>query len=116
VNESVRNRSAAVRDYLSKIEPPIDPMLIHRYSLVSARWEATRLLIDRGNATPADDKRFTELSDILRALTRQISLSTCTENDRGADGIPGLTWPDGWLPCDPSRIVEATWKQAAEGW
>jgi hypothetical protein len=62
MNESLKNRAAAIRDYLDKQEPPLDPTLVYKYSLIAAQWEAVRLLIDRGKGTVADDRRFNELS------------------------------------------------------
>jgi hypothetical protein len=125
MSEAVKNRAAAIRDYLGKIEPAIDPALIYRYSVTAAWWEALRVLIDRGDVTPANDRRFTDLGGVLRSLTEKVGLETWTD-DRGAEGrrvksfhsagIPGLTSPAGYLPHDPSRIVAETWQEAAEGW
>jgi|SRR5271165_6468812 len=115
MSESLKNRSAAIRDYLAKIEPPVDRTLAYKYSVVAARWEAVRLMIDRGNATPADDHRFRELSHVLGALAKQIGLSGCSEDDKGVNDFPGITF-NGFLPGDPSRIIDKTWQEAAEGW
>jgi hypothetical protein len=117
MRESLGNRAAAVRDYLDKQDDlSADPATLYKYSITAAQWEAVRLLIDKGKGTPADDRRFADLSGVLRALTQQIGLGTCTDKDKGEHGIPGLTWPGGWLPRDASRIIDATWQQAAEGW
>jgi hypothetical protein len=113
MSESLTNRAAVIRDYLRKVEPPIAPLLIYRYSATAARWEAVRLLIDRRLATPADDRRFADLSNVLRTLTKKLRLDTCTEEKKGADGIPGLTWAGGWLPYDPQRIICTTWQEGA---
>ncbi|MEB3023919.1 hypothetical protein [[Mycobacterium] crassicus] len=116
MSESLRNRSAAIRQYLANVTPAINPVVAHRYSLVAARWEALRLLIDSGNGTARDDQRFSDLGGILRALTKQLGVPTCTDENRGADGIPGLTWPNGFLPGDPERILAADWREAARDW
>jgi len=60
-----------------------------------------RLLIDKGKGSPADDKRFAELSDVFRAISVQIGFGEL---------------PTGFLPNDPSRILCKSWQEAAEGW
>jgi hypothetical protein len=102
--ESLRNRAAAIRDYLDKRDLSIDPTMLYRYSVTAAQWEAVRLFIDRGNVTPADDRRFADLTNVLRALSEQIGL--------GGE----LTDSRGFLIGDPSRIICDTWQEAAEGW
>jgi hypothetical protein len=66
---SIKRRAAAIRDNLRKAEPGIGPGSRFRYSVAVAEWEAVRLLIDRGDATRADHKRFAQLSK-TRAVTR----------------------------------------------
>jgi hypothetical protein len=105
VRESIKSRAAQIRDYLAKQDDlPADPTTIYRYSITAAQWDAVRLLIDRGKGTAADDRRFAELSDVLRTLTRQLGLGHL------------LTMPGGFLPRDPSRLICNTWQEAAEGW
>lgn len=116
MSESVRNRSAAIRAYLMNTDSPGDPVTVRRYSAIAARWESLRLLIDSDRATPADDTRFRELSGLLRAATEQLGLETCTETDKGLEGIPGLTRPNGFLPADPERILAKDWRDAARDW
>ena len=117
MSESLNSRACSIRDYLGKLDLPRDPALIFKYSSIASRWEAVRLLIDRGNATPADDRRFLDLTRVLRALTEKIGLDACTEQSRGPDDIPGLTRYRGFLPCDPQRLLYGVdWQTAAEGW
>jgi hypothetical protein len=105
MRESIKHRAACIRDYLDRQDDlAADPATMYRYSVTAAQWEAVRLLIDRGKGTPADDKRFDDLSQVLKALTKQIGLG---------DDITG--W-NGFLPRDPSRLIEKTWQEAAEGW
>jgi hypothetical protein len=104
MRESIRNRAAAIRQYVDNRDLPADPAAIYRYSVTAAQWEATRLLIDKGKGTAADDRRFAELSDVLRTLSRQVGLGE------------ELTMFGGFLPGDPSRIICKTWQEAAEGW
>jgi hypothetical protein len=104
MRESIKNRAAAIRQYVDKRDLPADPATIYRYSVTAAQWEATRLLIDKGKGTAADDRRFAELSDVLRTLSRQVGLGD------------ELTMSSGFLPSDPSRIICETWQEAAEGW
>jgi hypothetical protein len=80
----------------------IEPSLLYRYSLIAARWEAVRLLIDKGKGTSADDRRFAELSHLYRAASEQIGF--------------GAELPSDFLPNDPSRVLVDTWQQAAEIW
>lgn len=119
MSASIANRAAAIRHYLFDAEPA----LARRYSLVAARWEALRLAMDRGKTTPADDARFRDLSDVLRALTAKLGLATGTganrssSNNLGPEAIAGITDRAGFLPRDPQRIVQAeTWQTAADGW
>jgi hypothetical protein len=105
MRESIKNRAAAVRQYLHRQDDlSADAATIYRYSVTAAQWEAVRLLIDRGKGTPADDTRFAELGRVLKALTKQIGLG---------DDI--TSWK-GFLPRDPSRLIDKTWQEAAEGW
>jgi hypothetical protein len=102
---SIKNRAACIRWYLDRQdELSADPATIYRYSVAAAQWEAVRLLIDRGKGTAADDRRFADLSRVLQTLSEQV----------GLDGA--LTMPGGFLPRDPSYLIEATWQEAAEGW
>ena len=105
MRESIRNRAAAIRDYMDKQDDlAADAASIHRYSVTAAQWEAVRLLVDRGKGTAADDRRFVELSDVLKTLSERVGLG-------GA-----LTMPGGYLPRDPGRLICKTWQEAAEGW
>jgi hypothetical protein len=105
VRESIKNRAAAIRWYLDRQDDlSADRASMYRYSLTAAQWEATRLLVDSGKGTPADDRRLAELGRALGVLTKQIGL--------GDD----LTGWNGFLPRDPSRLMYETWQEAAEGW
>ena len=105
MRESIQNRAAAIRQYLDNQDDlAADAASIHRYSVTAAQWEAMRLLIDKGKGTAADDRRFAELSDVLKTLSERVGLG-------GA-----LTMPGGYFPRDPSRLIDKTWQEAAEGW
>jgi hypothetical protein len=78
--------------------------MLYKFSITAAQWDAVRLLIDRGKGTPADDRRFADLTDVLRALSKEIGL--------GED----LTDSRGFLVRDPSRIICDSWQKAATGW
>jgi hypothetical protein len=80
------------------------PATIYKYSITAAQWAAVRLLIDKGKGTPADDKRFAELTRVLQALSREVGLG------------PDLTDARGFLMRDPCRILCGSWQQAAENW
>ena len=53
MRESIKNRAAAIRQYVDNRNLPADPATIYRYSVTAAQWEATRLLIDKGKGTAA---------------------------------------------------------------
>jgi hypothetical protein len=105
MRESIKNRAAAIRHYLNNQDHlSVEPVMLYKFSITAAQWEAVRLLIDKGNGTPADDRRFADLTHVLRALSKQIGL--------GED----LTDSRGFLIYDPSRIICKTWQEAAERW
>jgi hypothetical protein len=105
VRESIKDRTASIRDYLDRQDDlHADRATIYRYSITAAQWEAMRLLIDKGRGSPADDRRFTDLGGVLKALSRQIGL--------GDD----LTGWRGFLPRDPQRLICGTWQEAAAMW
>jgi len=106
-------RAMVIREYVTRLAPPVDPATRYRYSVVAARWEALRLLIHRGQSVPTDDRRFEDLSAVLRALTAKIGLLTGT----GPDAVAGITSAAGFLPLDLSELIAGeTWQSAAEGW
>lgn len=115
MNQSLGNRAAAIRQYLGTIDPPLDPALTYTYSVTAARFERMRLLIDRGRATPTDDARYHELTQVLRTLTERLSLPlVCAVH--GDDAIPGVTDSLGRLPRDACRFLHDSWRDIAEVW
>jgi hypothetical protein len=83
---SVSNRASVIRECLSRLTSA-DPTTIYQYSVTAARWEALRLLADRGRSTPGDDQIFRKLSDVLRGLTERLPLEAdlATEDRCGPD-------------------------------
>lgn len=116
MSESTLHRSAVIRGYLSAALPDADTRLITRYGSIAARWEALRLLLDAGDGTASDGARYNDLTALLRGVSEALGLPVCTDEDRGPDGVPGVTWTNGYLPHDPERIVSPTWREAAAGW
>jgi hypothetical protein len=106
MKRSLSSRAAGIRDYLDKQNDlSADPMTLYKYSLAAAQWTAVRLMIDEGTGTLADEHRFADLTNVLKALSEQVGL--------GRD----LTDSRGFLVRDPARIVCGTWQEAAaEGW
>jgi hypothetical protein len=104
MRESIKNRAAAIRHYLSQTDLAAGPATTYGYSLTAAQWESLRLLIETGKGTPADDRRLAELGRVLKTLTKQMGL--------GDD----LTDSRGFLVRDPQRLMYDTWQEAAEGW
>ncbi|OBB86062.1 hypothetical protein [Mycobacterium sp. 852002-30065_SCH5024008] len=103
MRQSIRNRAAAIRQYLNNQDDlSVTAADAYRYSITAAQWEAMRLLIDKGNGTAADDRRFAELGHVLRKLSAQIGLVN--------------ELPTDFLPRDPSRLIDKSWQEAAEGW
>jgi hypothetical protein len=74
MREFIERRAGAIRDYLRTAQPRLGLGLAFRYSVVRAEWEAVRLLVDRANASRAEDRRFAELSDTLRMLSTKMGL------------------------------------------
>jgi hypothetical protein len=103
MHEALVNRAYAIRDYLGK-HLSADPATLYNFSITAAQWEAVRLLIDKGKGTPADDRRFADLTTVLRALSRRIGLGDELTDERG------------FLMLDPARIILDSWQEAAEGW
>jgi hypothetical protein len=105
VRDSIKNRAGAIREYVDKQDDVhADAATIYRYSVAAAQWEAMRLLIDSGKGTVTDDRRFSDLSDVLLKLTRQIGL-----------GHSIVGW-NGFLPRDPGRIINTSWLESARLW
>ena len=107
-------RAAHIRGFtLRRLEklptPPVSMSRLARYSVIAARWEGMRLRLARSVPTPAEDERFSTLTGVLRSLSAGLGLSTCTADNANADGIPGVTDRNGWLPGDPARIVYPSW-------
>ena len=104
MRESIKNRAAAIRDYVSKFHSPA-PGDLYRFSVALATWDALRLKIDRGPATVADDQRLAE----LRARCEDLSEKVLNTRE--------LTNRDGFLlGCFADRILEKSWQEAAEDW
>ena len=76
MRESIKNRAAAIRQYVDNRNLPADPATIYRYSVTAAQWEATRLLIDKGKGTAADDRRRLQPRRPPQRLPRQIPCPT----------------------------------------
>lgn len=118
------NLSAMIAEYLTRLlDPPADPGLIRRYSLVAARFQALRLLIDEGKSTPADYLRFRELGDLMRTLTVKLDLpDVATVDSAGPDAVVGVTDAAGFLPLDFGYLIGQSWQESArfdgsaQGW
>lgn len=92
---------------------PIPLGVLARYAAVAARWEKQRWRIAGGAPVPADDERFAALSVLLRDLSAELGLRTCTAEDEGEQGVTGITDRDGFLPGDPARLISESWQQSA---
>lgn len=114
---SIANRASVIRQDIHRLTDA-DRSLIYRYSMTATRWEALRLLIDQGKSTPADDRRFSELSAILWDLTERLGLEVATEERCAPDAVVGITVPwGGFIPGDCSYLISGeTWQTAASGW
>jgi hypothetical protein len=82
---SVSKRASVIREYLTQLTQ-CDPESIYPYSVTAARWEVLRLVIDQGKGTPGDDRRFRELSGVLRGRTEKLGLDSATDGRCGPDG------------------------------
>lgn len=82
----IRNRAAIIRQDIERAGCSTDRALIYRYSVCAARWEALRLKTDRGLAAPADDRRYHDLSAVLRVLSEKLNLETATDSGESVGG------------------------------
>jgi hypothetical protein len=104
VRESIKDRAAAIRDYVSRVlELSPDPVVLYRFSVALATWDALRLQRDKGPVTVADDQRFAVLTYLCQDLSEKVGMGR------------GLTIPGGFLAGLASeRIICDTWQEAAE--
>lgn len=104
MNESIKNRAAAIRQDVSNFHSP-DPNDLYRFSVALATWDALRLQIDRGPATVGDDRRLADLTSLCEDLSEKVGLGRT------------LTLSGGFLVgCGADRLINKTWQEAAEGW
>lgn len=112
MSAALDSRAAAIRDYLGR--HGIGGPLAGKYAVIAARWEQLRLLARDGQATPADDARFRELSRVLSVFSDRLALPVVSD---GPEVIAGVTGFHGFLPFDPQRLLPGeTWSSAAAGW
>jgi hypothetical protein len=107
VNESIKNRAAAIRYDISRNRDELspDPGDLYRFSVALATWDALRLQIDKGPATVEDDQRLAELTHLCQNLSEKVGLGR------------ELTLTGGFLVGAASdRIICDSWQEAAEGW
>lgn len=115
--ESIRNRAGILRLDIERASCSVDRALIYRWSVCAARWEALRLKIDQGLAAPADDRRYADLTAVLRVISAKLGLETATDDNRAEDSVVGVTvsW-GGFLPGDCSHLLGDSWQESAAGW
>lgn len=104
---SLVERAAEVRGW-TRPGRPVSMNRLVSYGHVAALWEVYRLRCRR-SPVPADDRKFVELSATVRGLAADLGLTTCTDATANADGVPGITDRNGFLPGDPARILYQTW-------
>ena len=117
MSAALDNRASVIRGDIARMELPLDPATVRRYSIIAARWEELRLLIHEGKSAPADEHRFREGTPIFRALTAELGLDAADETHPGPETIPGITGWDGFLACDFSYLIaNETWQSTAADW
>ncbi len=96
---------------------PAEVLAVYQYAALAADWERLRLRV-RHNPLPVlpDDERFSALSVTLQRLSAELGLKTCTITTASADGVPGITGWQGFLPNDPGYLYSDTWFQSTERW
>ena len=96
---------------------PVEVFLVHQYAALAADWERLRLREHRNRVlVRADDERFSTLSMILRRLSIELGLKTCTTKTAGTDDVAGITGRRGFLPNDPGYLRSSTWFDATARW
>jgi hypothetical protein len=103
LNESIKNRAAAIRDYVSKFHSP-DPNDLYKFPIALATWDALRLQIDKGPATVDDDRRLADLTSLCENLSEKVGLGRT------------LTSAGFLVGSASDRIISKSWQEAAEGW
>ena len=107
MKDSVKNRAAAIREYVSvRLDLSPDPGGLYKFSVALATWDELRLQIDKGPATVADDRRFTELTHLCQDLSEKVGLGRQL-TIAGGGFLVGLA---------SARIICDSWQEAAEGW
>jgi hypothetical protein len=101
MSDAIAERASAIRHYL---RDHADQPLVRKYSLLAARFEQMRLAMRDGRTAPADDVRFREVTEMLKALTKRLGLG---------ESVTG--WLD-FLPGDPQRILGDSWVECARLW
>lgn len=96
---------------------PAEVFLVHQYAALAADWERLRLRLHRNRIlVRADDERFSTLTMILRRLSIELGLKTCTAKTAGSEDVAGITGRRGFLPNDPSYLQSSTWADAVARW
>lgn len=96
---------------------PAEVFLVHQYAALAADWERLRLRLHRNRIlVRADDERFSTLTMILRRLSIELGLKTCTAKTAGSEDVAGITGRRGFLPNDPSYLQSSTWVDAVARW
>ena len=104
MKESVKNRAAAIREYVSvRLDLSPDPGALYRFSVALATWDELHLQIDTGPAAVEDDQRFAELTYLCQDLSEKIGLGR------------ELTIPGGFpAGLASERIICDSWQEAAK--
>ncbi|OCB21808.1 hypothetical protein A5674_27075 [Mycobacterium malmoense] len=107
MNDPIKERAFAIRDHITRLHENLspDPDDLDRFSVALATWDRLRLQLDRGQATPADERRFEDLTTACEDLSEKIGLGRVLTIDGGF--LVGLA---------PERIINKTWQEAAEAW
>lgn len=105
-------RAAEIRTWITgRLTRPVPLARVAAYARVAASWEDYRLRV-HDHPLPADAERLVALTGALRELSAELGLATCTGADAGADGVPGCTDANGYLPGDPARLLCEGWLYA----
>jgi len=101
VSERIADRAAAIHQYL---RDHADQALARKYSFAAARYEQLRLAQYDAKTTPGDDATLQDLTGLLRIVSKRLGLGH------------NVTGRNGFLPCDPQRLVSESWVDCARLW
>jgi hypothetical protein len=109
-NDDIKERAAAVRDYVSRVlELSPDPGDLYAFSVAVSTWDHMRYRRSKGDPfTVDDDRRFADLTVLCEDLSEKVGLGRALTISTGDRAFLAGSASD--------RIIDKTWMDAAETW